>query len=238
MSRSIVKFASAVAAATLAATGASAAVKIQSVGYSPAGFSGTAYYGATSAATSVGRLSITAKDTVTNAVSNLYTFCIDPFHVISSGNLFNDVSYASVNSNATKRIQLAALLTGTKALYDTASVADQRKIMGATGLAVWEIVFQGGTSAYDVNSGTFRVSGFTGINTLANSYLGKVTSGQWTGGSQWALRSLQTVGRVQHQDQLYMGAVPEPATWALLIGGFGGVGISLRRRRAAGLATA
>jgi PEP-CTERM motif len=32
------------------------------------------------------------------------------------------------------------------------------------------------------------------------------------------------------------GGVPEPATWALLIAGFGGVGAALRRSRAAPLA--
>lgn len=36
----------------------------------------------------------------------------------------------------------------------------------------------------------------------------------------------------------YSGAVPEPATWALMIGGFGLMGASLRRRRTAGAATA
>jgi len=29
------------------------------------------------------------------------------------------------------------------------------------------------------------------------------------------------------------GAVPEPATWALLIAGFGGIGAAQRRRRSA-----
>lgn len=33
-------------------------------------------------------------------------------------------------------------------------------------------------------------------------------------------------------------AVPEPATWAMMIGGFGVIGAALRRRRRAGLATA
>lgn len=33
-----------------------------------------------------------------------------------------------------------------------------------------------------------------------------------------------------------VGVVPEPATWALLIGGFGAVGAALRRRRLGALA--
>ena len=33
------------------------------------------------------------------------------------------------------------------------------------------------------------------------------------------------------QASLVTGAVPEPATWALMLVGFGAVGVSLRRRR-------
>jgi hypothetical protein len=33
--------------------------------------------------------------------------------------------------------------------------------------------------------------------------------------------------------QIYSAAVPEPASWALMIGGFGAIGASLRLRRTA-----
>lgn len=39
-------------------------------------------------------------------------------------------------------------------------------------------------------------------------------------------------------DNVSVGAVPEPASWALMIVGFGGLGVSLRRRRRAVAATA
>ena len=35
------------------------------------------------------------------------------------------------------------------------------------------------------------------------------------------------------QDGTYFGAVPEPAAWALMLVGFGGIGVALRRRKAA-----
>ena len=37
-------------------------------------------------------------------------------------------------------------------------------------------------------------------------------------------------------DNLTIGAVPEPASWALMLLGFGGIGLALRRRRNPGLA--
>jgi hypothetical protein len=33
-------------------------------------------------------------------------------------------------------------------------------------------------------------------------------------------------------DRVYVAAVPEPASWAMLIAGFGLVGVSARRRKA------
>ena len=48
-------------------------------------------------------------------------------------------------------------------------------------------------------------------------------------GSGWATGLISDDG---HQSFLLGGGVPEPATWALMIGGFGLAGASLRRRRA------
>ena len=39
------------------------------------------------------------------------------------------------------------------------------------------------------------------------------------------------MGNVELDNVLYAGGVPEPATWAMLLMGFGGLGAALRRRR-------
>jgi hypothetical protein len=36
-------------------------------------------------------------------------------------------------------------------------------------------------------------------------------------------------------DNLWIGAVPEPASWALMLLGFAGIGVAMRRRRKPGL---
>ena len=46
--------------------------------------------------------------------------------------------------------------------------------------------------------------------------------------------ALKNGGRYTHSTaQIYAAAVPEPASWALMIGGFGAIGAALRRRRTA-----
>ena len=67
----------------------------------------------------------------------------------------------------------------------------------------------------------------TGSNTLLFSYDspgGAFAGPQGTGDEAWGLRDI-TVNAT--------GGVPEPASWALMIGGFGLAGAALRRRRAA-----
>lgn len=40
-----------------------------------------------------------------------------------------------------------------------------------------------------------------------------------------------TLSEIQYQPAAVVAAVPEPETWALMIAGFGGVGLAMRRRR-------
>ncbi|MBS0502583.1 MAG: PEP-CTERM sorting domain-containing protein [Proteobacteria bacterium] len=97
-------------------------------------------------------------------------------------------------------------------------------------LAAWEIVNEN-TNSYGFNTGTFRSSGGNSdaARTLAMTYLNNITSGSW----QAPTGQLKLFYSAHSQSQV-LSAVPEPATWAMMIGGFGVVGASMRRKRAAG----
>ena len=83
-------------------------------------------------------------------------------------------------------------------------------------------VFSGASTlaSYAINptygSNNKEYFGFSGAN-ITSVRLTAATSGDWV-----FIDNLTSVG----------GAVPEPASWAMLIAGFGVVGASMRRRRA------
>jgi hypothetical protein len=87
----------------------------------------------------------------------------------------------------------------------------------------------GGTAVQDINAaaGSIFIVGFTNA-TLNQQNPNGVDLGIYTNGGEGGHPTL-TLGTA--------GAVPEPATWAMMITGFGMAGVSLRRRRSA-LATA
>lgn len=76
------------------------------------------------------------------------------------------------------------------------------------------------------------------VNPTADNSLSSFMSGSFTFAGTGALTSLDVFsGGVDNVDAIIDNitvsqAVPEPTTWALLLLGFGGVGFSMRRRRA------
>lgn len=224
----------AMAMATIAPAPSQAATlfNISSIGLdSPGGKNGTISYAPTSFSVNagIGRLALNGTDAASDPVSFL-TYCIDIFHFVHAGP-FTLQAASSILSNPTKLGQLSALLANADPLVVDATTS------AAAQLAVWEIAFETGTSAYDLNAGDLKVTGgnSAGARTLANSYLANVIGGTWqpSGGK------LEVLYAPDNQIQLLsVAAVPEPATWAMLIGGFGLVGASMRRRRKFALALA
>lgn len=165
--------------------------------------------------------------------TSLFTFCIDIFDDIDVGT-YQFVSLSSLVSDAGKRDQLAKLLGYTAPLLNGASGADAINISAATQLAIWEILNES-SGSYSLAGGDFFVTGDTlaadqqaALDTtraLGQGYLDFVTSGQ--SGPRARLGALYAP---QLQAQVFVGGVPEPATWAVMILGFGAVGAAVRRR--------
>jgi hypothetical protein len=166
------------------------------------------------------------------------TFCIDvttPFYTTANANRFAIQSLAAFSADPVKQAQVAALLLNTQALIDSAPNAGAREVAAvATGLAVWEILYEPGTVGYSVSDGMpgsgnfFAYGDFNRFQATANSYLANVENGSWTG-STMRLRTLVSVTE-NSQNQIFIASVPEPGTWTMLIGGFALIGAALRRR--------
>jgi hypothetical protein len=100
-------------------------------------------------------------------------------------------------------------------------------------MAVWELVYETSNNM-DVTKNYFDASWTSSgsLSSTANSYLSGAVAGA---GSIDPNLKLYVAKSSSKQDLLfytYQPAVPEPATWAMMILGLGAVGCSMRARRA------
>ena len=179
-----------------------------------------------------GRFRLEVRDTVTFAPSTLYAFCIDVLTNLISYTPYSVSTNIPGFSDPDKRAQLAAILFNSGATLDAALTQDDKDAASAAlQVAIWEILYETGLSGYSVANGNFSVYGdFEPHIGLTNSYLANVESGAWTGNAA-TLRALVTDTGTSQNLVFQTAPVPEPATWALMLLGFGAVGTALRRRK-------
>lgn len=84
----------------------------------------------------------------------------------------------------------------------------------------YQTVFTGTSDTFFSSLGTINFSGgqVTGLRLASTQYVGNAFHGFST-------------SNVFTLDGQVSGAVPEPSTWAMMLFGFGAIGVSLRRRR-------
>ncbi len=99
--------------------------------------------------------------------------------------------------------------------------ADQR---AALQMAIWQVI-------YTAKS----FSSTAAVNTHFNTYMSNLLSYPVDWGARFIVSAPSGNAR-RSQDLIIPGVVPEPATWALLVSGFGLIGLGLRRRQRQGLA--
>lgn len=191
------------------------------------------------------------KNDATNALlspqtinGTLKAFCVDlaqtshtgTFDVIPLGKYLQDLGKSSVAGS------IAALVSN----Y---GMTNNVLTDSAVQLAIWELLYEDGNS-FNVTKGGFKSSDAeksvwskswtnkwsydwkddSAVQIEANRLLGTLGSISDTGGYDFFVAKSG-----KYQDLLYFqpkAAVPEPATWALMIMGFGLVGASMRRRAA------
>ena len=156
-------------------------------------------------------------------------FCVDLFHNISPG--ANDLQYHTeallYDSNTGAAPPWGAALTAAQIseIYGLANLGDHLARTGAPDLDNKLSAIQG--AIWQVEYATETVSFVPGVvQEYFNAYLKMGLKG--TG---YAIYS--GLAETARTTQGFVIGVPEPSTWALMIGGFGMIGAALRRRRAA-----
>lgn len=216
-----------VAAFAAPASAHASTILVQSPSFDPLGFRwGTVIYAPAGVSTTMrmGRNQLSGIDPSTGLPKTFFSYALDVLTPLQSGD-FQLQSLAGLVPSVVKLNQIKALVEHGDPIATSANRS------AAIQMAVWEILYEQGTTGYNVATGQFRVRGGDSgtARTLANSYLNNVQSLVWIPTKAQRFASLTSIS---NQSQLIRDAViPEPGTWAMLITGFVGVGAALRRQR-------
>ncbi|MDZ4369989.1 MAG: PEPxxWA-CTERM sorting domain-containing protein [Phenylobacterium sp.] len=175
---------------------------------------------------------------------NFVGFCVDIFHSISTGTLnlkYDDAYDLETNSkyltttafaggtalSDQQVLQVGRLVNYGTLVYNSAP-ASTNKTNALAGLqgAIWRVINPG----YTINSGNSAVNGFMADFASVN-YQDHLTGYGPVRSSITFISETGKYGTKSAHQSFALAAVPEPGTWALMIGGFGMVGSMLRRSR-------
>lgn len=205
-----------------------ATVVVKSSSFDSLGFRwGTVIYapGQVSATMKMGRIQLQGVDPGSGDPLSYMSYALDILHPLQQGG-FELQSLPPLIANPVKLSQIKALMSHADPAANSANKS------AAIQMALWEIVYEPATTRYNVVSGQFRVRGGDSgtARTLANFYLSNIERNIWAPDKTQRFAGLVAAG---NQMQLVRdAAIPEPATWAMLIAGFAGIGSALRRKRA------
>lgn len=233
---------------TAASPLAAQAVTVTNVAFTPGSVNGTIHSSLYNGDAGIGRFEFKGNYAGGGAF-DIFTYCVDLAHSVSLGAVsYTSYSIQPLSALATittaKANALNALLTNAAPLLAAATGQDAVDISAATQLAVWEIMFEtqptwsvtSAASAFYMTtpgaSSSSNLTALTSAETLANDYLSKVATSSWAVNNNYQLKLLLSPSQ---QTQVFLTGVPEPATWGMLLVGFGALGGVLRRRRGAAL---
>ena len=212
--------------------------------YGPGGYAEYAYIGPVKFHVFEG----TGATPATGALSDgfdMVGFCVDIFHDIGLGALnlkYDDAYDLTTNSRyltttpftptataltSHQIVQVGRLVNYGALVYANGpSTADTvNRLAGLQG-AIWQVINPG----YTVVSGNAALDGYIASYTGAN-YLASLTGYGTVHSGLTFLTETGKYGTSRAHQSFAFGAVPEPATWALMIGGFAMMGAMLRRSR-------
>jgi len=177
----------------------------------------------------VGRAQLDGTDQGGNGVS-IAAYCVDIFDHLQPGT-FSIADLSATPFDATR------LANATTYLAHADSLVVDANSSAAAQLGLWEILYEGTGTAWNVSSGTFRSDIGAPVATLANGWLTALSNHTWQPDPALSLELLMPQKGNQLQVRLVaathsaLPAVPEPASWVTMLSGFGMIGGTLRTRR-------
>ena len=164
------------------------------------------------------------------APTNLLAWCVDVYHHISLGNYSPDLVYTDTVAHTTDfdghaldagdQHKIGLLANYGQAVFNDLNAVDRYLKLSAVQSAIWQVASNrnvtSSNSAFDLlvdNLSTNPTANFGPYNLVNDHY------------------TLITPVQQYNNTQAFVFAVPEPGTWALMIGGFGLMGAALRRHR-------
>ncbi len=185
----------------------------------------------------------TINGTLDGSAVSLFAYCVDIYEFTK--NVSYDVQALASVMSPSMANKLAALVSARNLdVLNSAVVADS-----ALQAAIWETLYE--DKPYNITSGNFKLShisdgkfgnsGENAVKSAAASYLSSINSVTIDTSLQFFVAkstdgSPHSSGGSGAQDLLYWTkapppAVPEPATWGMMLIGFGAIGHAMRSRR-------
>lgn len=190
-----------------------------------------------------GPITFTVSDATHAHPYTITAFCVDLFDDIGLGAFSPNLSYETETLTTTRDVDgqhlgtpLSGLqLTEINRLLTLAYTFEATPVTYASNLAA----IQG--AIWEVENPLYTVASHNGLNALTNTYIADAaitnpaTPGFLPTGIETTIITTRTAQGNYHQSFAFAvpSGAPEPATWGLMIMGFGGVGAMLRRRRTA-----
>ena len=185
---------------------------------------------------------LTFSVTDASGTHNITAFCVDLFDDIGLGTFQPSLQYQTETLTTNRDVdgqQLGAALSGTQLteinrLLTLASGLETNPSANASNLAA----IQG--AIWEVENPAYTVTSHNSLDTMTANYITEAginnpaTAGYLPTGVETTIISSYSGDGNYHQAFAFSvpGGVPEPATWAMMIIGFGGVGAVVRKRRA------